>query len=674
MIENPKEIFEDFIREKYIKELTKVLNSGEKAIVIDFALLDQFSAELADSILEQPEDIIPDLEDALNDIELVDRKLKVRFRNLPANAEVNIRDLRSIHLGKLVSITGIIRQTSDVRPVAKFLVYECPYCGNKMRIRQDGGKVKAPAVCTMCGKRGRFKIVDKELVDTQRIVVEEAPDLTGNAQPRRISVFLTEDLVDPKMDRTTTPGRKVNIVGVPKEIPIPTQGGGSSTRYDIIIESNWIEPIEQEFEEIEISKEDEQKIKEFAKDPKIYSKFIKSIAPSIFGYERIKESIVLQLFGGVKTPRPDGTIVRGDIHILLVGDPGVAKSQLLKYVSKVAPKARYVSGKGASSAGLTAAVVKDEFLRGFSLEAGALVLANGGICCIDELDKMSKEDRSAMHEAMEQQTVTVAKANIYATLKAETSILAAANPRLGRFDPYRSIPEQIDLPPTLISRFDLIFVIKDIPDSRKDEKLAMHILRSIREPSDIQPEIDPEFMRKYIAYARQRCKPRLSREAIEKIKNFFVTMRNPGGETTEEEKIKPIPISARQLEALVRLTQASAKVKLKEVADESDAERAINLVKYYLTKVGVDTETKQLDIDRILTGVTASQRNRIVIIREIIEQLEAEEGKNVPIEKVVEKAKLKGIDSVKTEEVINKLKREGEIYEPKPGFVRRMPR
>ncbi len=674
MIENPKELFEDFIRENYVKELTRALNSGEKALIVDFSLLDQFSTELADAILEKPEELIPDLEDALNDIEFVDRKLKVRFRNLPKNVEVNIRDLRSNHLGKLISIIGIIRQTSDVRPVAKFLVYECPYCGHRMKVKQDGGRAKAPIVCLMCGKRGRFKVVDKELVDTQRIVVEESPDLTGNAQPRRISVFLTEDLVDPKMDRTTTPGRKVVIIGIPKEIPIPTQGGGTSTRYDIVIDANWIEPIEQEFEEIEIDEEDEKKIKEFAKDPAIYSKFIRSIAPSIFGYERIKEAIVLQLFGGVKTRRPDGTVVRGDIHILLVGDPGVAKSQLLKYVSKIAPKARYVSGKGTSSAGLTAAVVKDEFLRGFSLEAGALVLANGGICCIDELDKMSKEDRSAMHEAMEQQTVTVAKANIYATLKAETSILAAANPRLGRFDPYRSIPEQIDLPPTLISRFDLIFVIKDKPNVKKDEKLAMHILHSIREPSDIQPEIEPEFMRKYIAYARQRCKPVLSREAIEKIKNFFVTMRNPKGEVTEEDEIRPIPISARQLEALVRLTQASAKVKLKEVADESDAERAINLVKYYLNQVGVDTETNQMDIDRILTGVTASQRNRIVVIRSIIEELEAEEGKNVPIEKIIEKAKEKGIDESKTEEVINKLKREGEIYEPKPGFIRRMPR
>ncbi len=672
MNEDLKNEFEEFIRSKCKKELSKVLNSGEKALVVDFSKLDMFSTELGDEIIEDPENVIQELEDVLNDMEMVDRKIKLRFKNLPENVRIDIRNIRSSNLGKLVSVYGIIRQASDVRPVAKVLVFECPNCLTKIRVPQTGGRIKKPYVCPMCGKKGSFRVVDKVLVDTQRIVIEESPDVTGHAQPRRLSIFLTEDLVDPKMDKTTTPGRKVIVNGVLKEIPIPGVGGSSTNKYDIVMYANWIEPVEQEFEEIEISEEDKKKIKEFSKDPRIFSKFINSIAPSIYGYEKIKEAIVLQLFGGVKTKRPDGTNVRGDIHILLVGDPGVAKSQLLKYVATVAPKARYVSGKGTTSAGLTAAVVKDEFLRGFSLEAGALVLANGGICCIDEIDKMSKEDRSAMHEAMEQQTVTVAKANIYATLKAETSILAAANPQLGRFDPFRSIPEQINLPPTLISRFDLIFTIRDVPKESTDERLAMHILSSLRNPKKIQPEIDVDFMKKYIAYARQFCKPKLSRKAIEKIKNFFVRIRNPGGIT--EGEVRPIPISARQLEAIVRLAQASAKVKLKSEVDEEDAERAISLVKYYLSKVGIDVETNKMDIDRVFTGITATQRNRIMTIRDIISSLEAEKGKNIPIEEIIKKAKEKGIDESKAEEVLNKMKRDGEIYEPKPGIVRRMPR
>ena len=670
-MEDAGKIFEDFIREEYIKELTKVLNSGEKSLVVDFTLLDQFSTELADEIIENPEEIIPQLEDALNDMEIVDRELKVRFRDLPKSVSTGIRNIRSKHLNKMVSIQGIIRQASDVRPVAKSITFECPKCGNKIVVPQTGGKLKTPYSCT-CGYRGKFKIVDKKLVDTQRIVIEESPDISEHAQPRRISVFLTNDLVDPKMDRVTTPGRKVVVNGVLKEIPVPGIGGTTSTRYDIVLNANWIEPIEQEFEEIKINKEDEEKIKEFSKDPLIYSKLINSIAPSIYGYERIKEAILLQLFGGIKTKRPDRTTVRGDIHILLVGDPGVAKSQMLKYVANVAPKARYVSGKGTTSAGLTAAVVKDEFLRGFSLEAGALVLANGGVCCIDEIDKMNKEDRSAMHEAMEQQTVTIAKANIYATLRAETSILAAANPQLGRFDPYRSIPEQINLPPTLISRFDLIFVIRDLPNLQRDEKLATHILRSIDTPKEIQPEVDPEFMRKYIAYARQNCKPKLTREAISRIKSFFVAMRNPKGRS--EEEVKPIPISARQLEALVRLTQASAKVKLKEKADKEDAERAINIMTYYLSKVGVDVETQKMDVDVIFTGISATQRNRIMLIRDIIKGLEKEKGKNIRMDEIIQKAKEKGIDESRAEEILNKMKRDGEVYEPRSGIIRRMPR
>ena len=270
------------------------------------------------------------------------------------------------------------------------------------------------------------------------------------------------------MEEKTTPGSRVKVIGVLKEVPVPLKTGGLSTRFELAIEVNNIIPIEETFEELEISEEDEMQILELSQDPEIFKKLARSITPSVWGYEEIKRSLVLQLFSGVQKVYADGQKSRGDVHILLIGDPGVAKSVTLGFMANISPKGRYVVGKSTSGAGLTATVVRDEYLRRWSLEAGAMVLSNKGLVSIDELEKMDPSDRSAMHEAMEQQTVTISKANVQATLKSETSDLAAANPKFGRFDPYQSIAQQIDLPPTLINRFDVIFTLRDL---RSEERV-----------------------------------------------------------------------------------------------------------------------------------------------------------------------------------------------------------
>ncbi len=650
----------------YKKEVGRTIKTGKGVILVSFQDLVSYSHELGEQLMETPDEMLQILELALEESGLVQNP-RVRLVDIPEAHKIKIRNIRARHLNQLIGVEGLIRQASDVRPQVVNAKFECPSCGTVLSILQIEKKFREPSRCS-CGRKGGFKLISKDMVDAQRIVVEESPEsLDGGEQPRRISVFLKEDLVEPKMEEKTTPGSKVRILGVLKEVPIPLKTGSISTRFDLAIEANNIFPLEETFEELEITEEDERQIKELAANPKIIGKLSQSIAPSIYGYEEIKQALVLQLFSGVKKTRSDGTKSRGDMHILLVGDPGVAKSQILKFVSGIAPRGRYVVGKAASAAGITATVVRDEFLKGWSLEAGAMVLANKGIVCIDEIDKMDAQDRSAIHEALEQQTVTISKANVQATLRAETSVLASGNPKFGRFDPYQPIASQIELAPTLINRFDVIFTLRDLPDKAKDEAIASHVLMEHKKEAS-HSTIERNLFRKYIAYAKQSVHPKLTNEAVEEIKNFYVELRN--APVSGDNLQKPIPISARQLEALIRLSEASAKARLSKKVKKEDAKRAIALMKYYLQQVGFDYESKTFDIDKIVTGIPTSQRSKIILVRETLSRLESKIGKLIPIEELEKEVEDK-IDKQDVEEALNKLTRSGDIFHPKKGYVQR---
>lgn len=665
-------VFREFIEGNYYPQLLEAVRKGQSYLVLDFSELIKFNTELAEDILESPEDLLKAAELAVKEFDLPQKvaKFNIRLTNLPESQKIQINEIRSKHLNKFIWSEGIVRQKSDVRPHVTAAKFECPSCGNILNVLQLDKKYKEPTRCG-CGRKGKFKEISKELIDGQGLVLEESPEELDGSQPKRINVFLKSDLVSPIHERKSSPGSRVKLGGWVTEVPITLKTGGQATKYDLIIEANYVEPSEEDNVEAQITPEELEKIKEIGASPNVIEILARNLAPSIYGHDKIKEALVLQLAGGCRKVRPDGITTRGDVHMLLIGDPGSAKSQLLKRIAKIAPKARFTGGKGATAAGLTASVVKDEFLGGWSLEAGTLVLANRGFAIIDELDKMNKEDRSALHEAMEQQVISISKANIQATLRCETTIIAAANPKLGRFDPYDLIANQIDLPPTLINRFDLIFPIKDLPQREKDEKMASFILSLHKDPQLAVSDIPSPLFKKYFTYIRKKMNPIISNEAIEELKDYYITMRSSG--MSEEGGIKTIPITPRQLEALIRLSEAAAKIRLSETVSRNDARKAIELVNYCLNEIARDTETGRIDIDRLSSGITATQRSNISVIKEIIDSLEKQMGsKVIPMENVIEVAQEKNIPKNQAEEILEKLRRSGDIFEPKRGFVQRL--
>lgn len=1053
LIEKWEKFLDIYCRERILEAAVKY--PDVQSIYVDFSEIDRYDPSLAEYLLEHPNNAIYTAKQAVLNMDLPAGKVPLNFRvrGLPGNAKVEIRDLRSAHLGKFVAIKpSLVKRAVQVKPKLEDAVFQCMQCGAIIRIPQTESELREPVACPTdqggCGRRTSFHLLTEQsvLVDSQKIEIQEKPEgLRGGAQPQRLVVYLENDLAG-----KISPGDRVVINGIlmgsPRRI-----GTIKQREFSIVFIANSVEIQEQAFEEIDISPEDVARILELSKDPMLYDKLINSIAPEIFGLRTEKEALMLQLFGGVPKPLPSGSRIRGDLHVLLVGDPGclvgdervvlgngaivkikdlgkkhledidvqlltgqgykrdtakvfhaykdqpvlevttesgksikgtynhpllvvkggkriwkrmdeikpgdrvatvswipctitapvktgwvkqekkfgprtrsripqvldkslggllgyvlgdgwitkhkicflvapgemdvldtllryaresfgiepkvyhnkpkkgrkvpltrvdindadlarclsflrekrvpdivmrsgnavvsefvawlfeadgcvfsngrgrgaiqlksasvellrdvqmllmrfgihsriagrnlaikqamsifafnehigfrsakkinklkmliedckkldkscgkkrgervvsvmpagradvydveipashrfiangiishnTAKSMLAKYISLLAPRAMYTSGKSASAAGLTAAAVRDPFGEGgWTLEAGALVLADMGTAIVDELDKMSPEDRSALHQAMEQQEVSIAKAGITATLHTRCSLLVAANPKTGRFDPATPIADQVSdiFPPTLLSRFDLIFVVKDVPEPKEDEMMAEHILSSHRAGEmqthvtkiadgtyseeevttamrPIKPELTPDDIKKYITYAKKNVFPVMTLEAFEEIKSYYLNLRR-------QAKGQSVPITARQLESFVRLAEASARVRLSSTVTLEDAKRAIHMMEYCLKNIGFNRETGTFDIDLAYTGISGTQRGRISRVLSIIKRLCAENKEGASRQKIIDEAVRsheKGLDEVEVAKILDRLKSEGTIYQP----------
>ena len=431
----------------------------ERSLKIRFEDLNRFDTDMSIHLLRQPLNVITAGEEAIRRVvppteESVE--IHLRVTGIPRDSRVQIRDLRAKHLGRFIAVEGLVRKATEVRPMVVDALFQCLRCGTVIKELQEGQAFREPLECyedqggcKRSANATKFKLLGEasRYTDTQKVEVQEAPEgLRGGEEPQRLSAFTEDDLTG-----KINPGMRVILNGVLRSSQ-KGKPGQKSTLFDIMLDVNSIEFEQVEFEEIEVTADDVKRIEAEAADPDLYRKIVASIAPSIYGLSTEKEALAMQLFSGVPKLMPDGRRIRGDLHLLLVGDPGTAKSELLSYMSRLSPRGIYATGKAASAAGLTAAAVRDEFGEGrWTLEAGALVLADKGLAAIDEIDKMNPQDRSAIHEAMEQQRVSVAKAGITAVLQARCAVLAAANPKFGRFDETKYISEQIDLPPTLLS-------------------------------------------------------------------------------------------------------------------------------------------------------------------------------------------------------------------------------
>lgn len=656
---------------KYFDRINNMMAINSTSLIVDYIDFDTFKPYLAKKITDDPDEMLEAFNKAVFTIlyeihpdyaEEIQNNIKVRIGNY--TVQKGLREINAEAINKLLGVSGMVVRTSEVKPLAKKIGYKCLNCGDINEAQLKGLVLKKPSKCKQCSEKELEMDPETSIfIDFQMVRLQELPeDLPAGNLPHYLEVTVIGDLVD-----QCRPGDRILLTGIVR-IEHEQQSQFKTSIFRLRMEGNNIEYLggragdkdNRTTERLEISIEDEKQIFALGRKNNAYDILISSYAPHIYGHEVIKEVVLLLIVGSVTKKLDDGSTRRGDINVLLVGDPGTAKSEMLKFAAKIAPRGLYTSGRGTTAAGLTAAVIRDK--SGIMmLEAGAVVLGDQGLVCIDEFDKIKPEDRSALHEVMEQQTCSVAKGGIVATLNARTSILAAANPLYGKYDSFKNITENVNLPIPLLTRFDIVYVIRDIPEREKDHRIASHILEIHRDTErNTQFVIDIDLFSKYLAYSRT-IEPKLSIDAIDKIRNYYMKMRN-----VESEGM--ITVTPRQLEGLVRLATARAKLLLKDYVDSDDAERAIYLIQTMLETAGVDVNTGKVDLG-VLHGKPQSEISKLKLFMEVFNALSGQDKNDVEEKSFIQELTQTGRfteDDAKT--FINKAMANGQIYERKAGY------
>ena len=662
----------------YVEQIDQMMPKSARYIVVDYNDLVSHP-QIESKFNENPDEILAAFTRAIKEI-LQERfpqyatKIKEEIRARIVNYPVQ-RSLRQINaeiINKMTSVSGMVVRSSEVKPLAKEITYKCSN-DHEFHITLEKGMTVPPlyrcGIDPKCTSKEFTIQPDKSrFIDFQIARLQELPeDLPPGQLPHYVDVTIKQDLVD-----NARPGDRIILTGIVRiEQEYFVGARSTSGLYRLRIDGNNIEFLggrgpktSRKTEREEVSPEEEKIIKSLSGNPDIYNRLVDSFAPHIQGHTLIKEAILLLIAGSTQRLLQDGTKIRGDINIFLVGDPGTAKSEMLKFCARIAPRGLYTSGRGSTAAGLTAAVVRDK--SGIMmLEAGAVVLGDQGLVCIDEFDKMKPEDRSALHEVMEQQSASIAKGGIVATLNARTSILAAANPMYGKYDPFKNITENVNLPIPLLTRFDLIFVVRDIPSKEKDSRIAKHII-NLYTPggNDTRSLIDSDILTKYLSYSK-RINPVLTKEAEDKILAYYMKMRN-----VESEEM--ITVTPRQLEGLIRLATARARLLMKDQVEAEDAERAIFLIESMLRDAGVDVNTGKVDLG-VLQGRAHSEVSKMQLFMDVLKSLEGDNKMAVEerlfIKELVKSGKF---TEEEARNYLRRMLREASIYESKPGHYNRV--